>query len=308
MSFGPGGLPIFGIAFSRRLSKPLEELANAAGAIAGGARDRVVRELPGQSEVAALTRAFNTMTGELAANEERLRRTERVAAWQEIARRIAHEIKNPLTPIQMSIQGLQRARAKGPETFDALFSECTETVLEEVRRLRDIVTEFSQFARLPAPQRQAIDLSDLVGAVIALHREAAEGVTLVQTGALSGEVHADADQLKQVLTNLVQNSLDAIQEAGSDDGRIEVNLGATASGEVNLTVQDNGPGMNAEARSALFTPYYTTKETGTGLGLAIVDRIVAEHGGRIDVRSEEGVGTEISVILPADAPGDRTPG
>jgi two-component system nitrogen regulation sensor histidine kinase NtrY len=284
---------------SRRLARPLERLASAAAAIASGARDERVPEVSGRDEIAMLTHAFNQMTEELSESEDQLRHAERIGAWQEIARRIAHEIKNPLFPIQMSIETLQKVHERKHPDFEEIFEESTRTILEEVERMGRIVTEFRDFARLPAPQLASIDLSSLLRAVIVLHREVSSGVEVEWDGPDDVCVMADADQMTAVATNLVKNAIEAHGLQPAEGARVTVRLRTTEEHGVRWAVEDNGAGMPDEVRAKLFTPYFTTKVAGTGLGLAITHRIVVEHGGRIGVSSEVGRGTRFEVQLPA---------
>lgn len=326
-----GLLALFlGLWFSRRLSRPLEELAEAASLVAEGRRDTVVRERRGNDEVGQLTRAFNQMTLDLAAGEERLRQSERVAAWREIARRIAHEIKNPLFPIQMSIETLQKVWKRQHPDFEEIFEESTETILEEVERMKRIVTEFSDFARMPAPKPVRTDLVGLCSSVVSFHRDVDENVS-VSLEAQDGSddqavwVNVDLDQLRQVLMNLVQNAVEAVQKAPTAGAFPEVSIGGAPLADPSLsieepapighggavlvaigqsgphavvTISDDGPGIPEETLGRLFTPYFTTKPTGTGLGLAIVQKIVDEHGGTVRVTSTVGEGATFTITLP----------
>jgi nitrogen fixation/metabolism regulation signal transduction histidine kinase len=289
-----GGLALallLGAAVARRTSQPLVELADGARAVSRGELEVQVRAR-GQDEVGELGRAFNKMTADLKGAREQLVRAERVAAWREIAQRIAHEIKNPLTPIQMAIETLERARKRGADGFDALFAESARTVLDEVARLKTIVAEFSSFARLPAPELAPCDLGEVVEAALALY---AAGQVPLERELAAGlpKVRADRDQMMQVLVNLLENARDAI--AAREDGRIHVRTRAV-DGRVELEVADNGPGLSPEARDKLFTPYFTTKTGGTGLGLAIVHRIVTDHGGEIRIAGEGGA--TFTIVLP----------
>lgn len=286
---------LLGLWFSARLSRPLEELAEAASQVASGRRDPVVRETRGKDEIAQLTRAFNQMTLDLAAGEERLRQSERVAAWREIARRIAHEIKNPLFPIQMSIETLQKVWRRQHPDFEEIFDESTETILEEVERMKRIVTEFSDFARMPAPKPERLDLGELCGTVVGFHRDSYDDLEITLQAGEPVWVSVDPDQWRQVMTNLVQNAIEAM--ADSELRRLLVVVG-TVDGRARIEVADSGPGMNEETQGRLFTPYFTTKATGTGLGLAIVHRIVEEHRGSVRVESEEGAGARFIIELP----------
>ena len=287
-----------GIWLWRRLSRPLERLAEASMAVAAGSRDAFVPELKGRDEVASLTRTFNMMTVDLRESEERLRQSERVAAWREIARRIAHEIKNPLFPIQMSIETLKKAYDRKHPDLDEFFEESTETVLEEVARMKRIVTEFSDFARMPAPRPERLDLAEMAGDVLAFHRDTAPEVQQRLVGSESLFAEVDHDQMRQVLTNLVQNAQDALKGDLPNAPVLEVRVEPAGDDALRVVVTDNGPGMSKDTLARLFTPYFTTKSAGTGLGLAIVHRIVAEHNGTVSVDSEPGVGTRFVVQLP----------
>jgi nitrogen fixation/metabolism regulation signal transduction histidine kinase len=221
--------------------------------------------------------------------------SERVAAWQEVARRLAHEIKNPLTPIRMSLETLLAASQRGPldDRFKGLFTESARAVLEEVDRLKRIVDEFSQFARLPRPELAQLDLADVVQAVMALYAEH-DGVgyeVVLEKGAV---VSIDRDQLTQVLVNLVKNAEEAM--AGRK-GSIHVRV--KKGPEVLLEVEDEGPGIPPALKARLFEPYVTTKPQGTGLGLAIALRICQEHGGRLEVFDGAAGGALFRVSLPA---------
>ncbi|MCC6624044.1 MAG: HAMP domain-containing protein [Deltaproteobacteria bacterium] len=318
-AFGAAAL-LIGLFLARRLTRPLEALAAAATDVAGGARDKRVPVPRARDEVRRLTEAFNQMTEDLVASEEKLRQTERVAAWREIARRIAHEIKNPLSPIQMSIETLKKVWERRHPEFEAIFQESTATILEEVQRMKRIVTEFSDFARMPAPRPHPTELVELVTQVTNLAKETAPPGTEVEViGRAPETARVDPDQIRQAVLNLVKNALEALASKPPKDGetrQLEVRVepdGASATGpdgpgaagaseRVRIVVTDNGPGMSPETKQRLFTPYFTTKSQGTGLGLAMVQRIVGEHEGTIRVDSEVGMGTRFVVRLPRAGP------
>ena len=285
---------VVGAFVVRQVTGRLGKVAAAAAAVADG--DLGVTIPPGaQDEVGDLVRAFNMMTGDLRDARERLVHAERIAAWQEIARRIAHEIKNPLTPIQLSIETLRRAHQLARPEFDEILEESTTTILEEVQRLRRIVSEFSEFARMPKPQLAPCDLNDVLRHALGLHD--ADGVA-VETHLEENlpEVNADREQLMQVLHNLLGNAKDAV--GGEDKPRIQLHSFRLHDG-LGFTVEDNGHGFDETVRQRIFTPYFTTKEgQGTGLGLAIVHRIVVEHGGTVEVAGSPGRGASFTVRLP----------
>ena len=252
-------------------------------------------ETRASGEVKDLVDAFNRMTADLAATTARAASAERVAAWREVARRLAHEVKNPLTPVAMSVETLRDAWSRSRPDFGEIFDEGTRAIGEEVRRLARIVDEFGRFARLPAPDPHPIAVEELVGAALALYPEA-QGSARLEREIEAGlpTVRVDRDQLLQVLHNLVRNGLEAI------GGRGTVRVSARREGDgVAIAVSDDGPGIHREDLSRVFEPYFTTKEAGTGLGLAVAQRIVEEHGGRIEVTSSPGHGATFTVRLPA---------
>ncbi len=282
-----------GRLLASRVTRPVEALRDAAARVAGGELGARV-DVRATGEVGDLVRAFNEMTSDLAQSRTRLAQAERVAAWREVARRLAHEIKNPLTPIAMSVETLRDALEKQRPDFREIFEEGTRAISDEVRRLKKIVDEFSRFARLPAPEREPVAPEELVQSVLALFPEAPPGVTLsreVEPGL--PPVLADRDQVLQVLLNLVRNGLDALAAGGALRVRA-----ARAAGAVAFTVSDSGPGIARDDLARVFEPYFTTKEGGTGLGLAIAHRIAEEHGGRLEVVSEPGEGAAFTLTLP----------
>jgi two-component system, NtrC family, nitrogen regulation sensor histidine kinase NtrY len=282
-----------GTLLAARITRPLEALRAGAARVAGGDLGGRV-EVRAGGEVGELVRAFNAMTADLATGRARLAQAERIAAWREVARRLAHEIKNPLTPIAMSVETLRDAHAKGREDFDEIFDEGTRAIGEEVRRLKRIVDEFSRFARLPAPERAVVTPDELVAAVLALFPAAPAGVEVRREVAPElPPVWADRDQVLQVLLNLVRNALDAMPAGGT------LTVAARPDGEaVVFEVADTGAGIPREDVERVFEPYFTTKEGGTGLGLAIARRIAEEHGGTLEVESVVGQGARFSLRVP----------
>jgi nitrogen fixation/metabolism regulation signal transduction histidine kinase len=235
------------------------------------------------------------MTHELVEQRDRLVQAERVAAWRELARRLAHELKNPLFPLQITVENMQRAREKYPEQFDEVFREGTSTLLVELANLKQIIGRFSDFAKMPAPEMQPVNLNDLVTETMRLF-EAQLGKAgiraSVQLDPALRPVQVDGEQVTWVLRNLILNAVDAMP----DGGTLAVRTVALGAG-VRLEVSDTGQGLTPEECERLFTPYYTTKTHGTGLGLAIVQSVVSDHKGRISVESEKGKGTTFRIDL-----------
>lgn len=299
---------LLAVVLGRSLARPLRELAHETREVVTG-EPRPVKARGGK-ELEELATSFNATIDELTRMKKRLAVTERIAARREIARQIAHEIKNPLAPIRAAVETLRRLRARGDERFDEYFDEATRTVLEEVHRIAHIVGEFTKFQRLPAPNPEPMDLGAAAKHVVSLHAVDPE---MIQTGGGPTEprvelvleeipeVRADRDQIIQVLTNLVQNGLDAAGAVRSDP-RVLVSIRLLDQAHVRITVRDNGPGVPEEMRERLFEPYATSKPTGTGLGLAICQRIVFEHGGEISYRPATKGGAVFEVRLPVSGP------
>ncbi len=223
-------------------------------------------------------------------------RAQRVAAWREVARRLAHEIKNPLTPIQLSAERLRRHFAGAPPAARALVEECTATIVGEVESLKGLVDEFSQFARMPAPRSVPTDLHQLIADTLALYNGIFTDVRIDRECAAEMPlVRLDPEQIRRVIINLVDNAVEAMDRRGRILVETQRDL---ANGLIRVVVADDGPGIPPAEREKLFLPYYSTKRRGSGLGLAIVRRIVAEHGGSIDVGENTPRGTRFTIELP----------
>jgi len=286
---------------SGRFSRPVEELAAASREIADGNWNARV-ELHSHDEFGELGRTFNSMTTQLVSQRDKLVQTERVAAWRELARRLAHELKNPLFPLQITVENLVRARSLPGDEFDEVFKESTRTLLEELAHLMSIIGRFSDFSRMPKPQLQPVDVNALILRVMNLHAaqlaSAAHPVSL-QTSLdnAAGTIDADEELLYRVISNLVLNAVDAMPEGGT------ITMTTRANGnDVEIKISDTGIGMTPEESARLFTPYYTTKQHGTGLGLAIAQSVVSDHHGILSVESKQGQGSSFILQLPRRQP------
>jgi two-component system nitrogen regulation sensor histidine kinase NtrY len=223
-------------------------------------------------------------------------RAQKVAAWREVARRLAHEIKNPLTPIQLCAERMRRHFSSAPAATQALVEECTSTIVGEVDSLKALVDEFSQFARMPAPRAAPTDLHALLNEALALYQGLLGEVTFERRFASQlPKVRVDGEQMRRVIINLVDNAIEAMNRSGVIT--IETQHDSAAN-LVRFVVSDNGPGIPVGEREKLFMPYYSTKRRGSGLGLAIVRRIVAEHGGTIEAGENSPKGTKFTIELP----------
>lgn len=296
-----GGATLFvallaAFVLSRGLARPLVELAEQARLAMQGEPRPILAQGPREVEESAA--AFNRAIEDLVQLRGRLAATERIAAWREIAQRVAHEIKNPLAPIRAALETLRRLRARNDPEFQAYFEEATHTALQEVNRINHIVSEFTEFARMPPPNPAPLDLVELADQVVSLHGNL--GTSIRFSHAPCPVVRADRDQIVQVLTNLLQNALDAVKAIA--EPRVEVDLKPVAQNRVRVGVRDNGPGIRQDLRERLFLPYATSKAQGTGLGLSIAQRLVIEHGGEIGFLEPESGGTEFFFTLPCDGP------
>ena len=284
-----------------RVTRPVVQLASAAQEVAFGNWDTRV-EVSGHDEVAQLAESFNRMTSELLAQKERLVQTERVAAWRELARRLAHELKNPLFPLQLTVENLMRARTQSPEQFEEVFRESSQTLLAEISNLKAIIGRFSDFSKMPQPQQQPVQVNEIVSAVAQLFQaqlrapgRSAIACKLELDDALP-VITADPELLHRALSNLVLNAMDAMPNGG------ELTLQTRAQdGTIGIEVADTGSGLTPEECERIFTPYYTSKQHGTGLGLAIVQSVISDHHGRISVRSQPGRGTTFVIELPRNS-------
>ena len=272
-----------------RVTRPLRQLTASVRQVAGGNWDTRAY-IKSSDEVGQLARDFNHMTEQLSEQRDRMIQAERVAAWRELARRLAHELKNPLFPLQITVENLQRARATSPDQFEEVFRESTSTLLSELGNLKTIIGRFSDFAKMPAPELEPIDFNGIVRDVVQLFeaqmhapgRPPIEAKLLLNAGL--PPVPADPEQIPRALHNLILNAMDAMPPRGARFPVPRDSLERKA-GARSLRYRQ---GLTAEECERLFTPYYTTKTHGTGLGLAIVQSVVSDHHGRISVHSRPG--------------------
>jgi signal transduction histidine kinase len=302
ITYGVAGAGIlFAIAASlwiaARVSRPIEQLAEAAGEVADGRWDTYVH-IDTHDEVGELAKSFNRMTSQLVEQRERLVQSERVAAWRELARRLAHELKNPLFPLQLTVENMVRARLLSATEFDEVFVESTETLKAEITNLKTIIGRFSDFSKMPKPQEAEIDAREVIRRVLALYEPALKEREhpIAQRTEIAERpltISADTELLHRALSNLILNAIDAMPEGGT----LSVSAGRKDR-VVRIRVSDTGKGLTPEECERLFTPYYTTKEYGTGLGLAIVQSVVADHRGTVSVESTPGNGATFVIDLP----------
>jgi two-component system nitrogen regulation sensor histidine kinase NtrY len=284
--------------FAARVTRPVISLANAARRVAAGDLGAKV-DVESGDELGELAAAFNRMTEDLVQQKDRTLQAERVAAWRELARRLAHELKNPLFPLQVTVENLMRAKQKSPALFEEVFNEGTTTLLAEINNLKIIIGRFSEFSKMPQPQRRPTQVNEVVRSVLRVFHAQLQQKNQIsvrtELAVTLPEISVDPDLLHRALQNLVLNAIDAMPQGG------ELTLRTGAHGDhVEISVSDTGSGLTQEECGRLFTPYYTTKQQGTGLGLAIVQSVVSDHGGKISVESTQERGTTFRIELPCE--------
>ncbi|MBT6177093.1 MAG: HAMP domain-containing histidine kinase [Deltaproteobacteria bacterium] len=294
---------VMGFFLGHHIGRPLSLLSKASLRLADGELDARVETPPrAVAEVGQLVESFNLMASELEQNRERLLHAERVATWQEIAKGLAHELKNPLTPILGALKVVRRARDKQHPDFDLILQEQSFAVEEEVMRLKNMADSFARFARLPDPLPEPICLLELLDTVLSLYA-GADKIAVEKNFPEEAPMVADAERLRTLFTNLVKNASDAMAGEGTVRAFVKVMFESGVSGyEVRL--EDTGPGIAPQVMDKLFMPYVTTKaDGGTGLGLALGLRIVTEMGGRISVDADYESGAAFVIWLPAASHG-----
>jgi nitrogen fixation/metabolism regulation signal transduction histidine kinase len=295
-----------GLFVARRATGRVATLRDAARRVGEGDLD--VRVAPrGSDELDELGRAFDRMVAELGDARSRLGYLQKVSAWQEVARRLAHEIKNPLTPIQLAVQELASKYNGGDPAYKRLLATAQEILTEEVGAIRRLVDDFSAFAKLPKVEPEPLDLAQVVEDFARAHPEWHDALKLAPNGHVGAL--CDRMMLGRVLANLVENAAQAATEAGRQP---QIHVAVTSSAAENaaqILVDDNGPGVPDKLRDRIFDPYFTSKAQGTGLGLAIVRKIMLDHGGdiRVDDKPSPLGGARFVVTLPT-ADGARTTG
>jgi signal transduction histidine kinase len=291
-----------GYWMAERIADPVNRLTRATRRIARGELDARIAATS-SDELRRLVEDFNQMAADLQRQRAELERTQRLEAWADMARQVAHDIKNPLTPIQLSAEHAQRVNLDRGRPLSPALDECVTTILKQVRLLRQISAEFSSFASSPVPRPQPTDVASLVEEVIGPYRLGLSGRIEIETrGQADVPAAVDRTLFARALTNVIENALHAMPGTGRLTITTAVRHASDAANDgraIAVEIADTGVGMDAEALARIFEPYFSTKATGTGLGLTIAKRNVELNGGRIDVRSERGVGTTVTLTVPA---------
>ena len=288
------------ISFASRLTKPIINLIGASDSISKGALDVKVPELETDEEFKQLNKNFNQMIERLKEQQDKLLITERYEAWETVARKLAHEIKNPLTPIQLSIDSLREKYKNKLSNQSQDFEKYLETINRQIKDIEKLVNEFSNFARMPRPILKKINIISIINNVLDLIKMSSKhSINLIQKSKHT-EIHADEDQLNRVFINLIKNSeeafLDNLKKDPNFKGNIDIEI-TDNNDYIVCRLSDNGPGIT-DSKKAM-TPYFTTKKTGTGLGLPIVSKIINEHSGKFSIRNKKKEnGTITNIWLP----------
>jgi two-component system, NtrC family, nitrogen regulation sensor histidine kinase NtrY len=288
------------ITFASRLTKPIVNLIGASDAISKGALDVKVQDLETDDEFTQLNKNFNSMIERLKEQQDKLLITERYEAWESVARKLAHEIKNPLTPIQLSIDNLREKYKNKLPKDDKNFERYLETINRQIKDIEKLVNEFSNFARMPRPILKKIDITKLINTSLDFIKFSSKNSINLIKKTKNQFVNGDEDQLNRVFINLIKNSeesfFEKIEKNPNFKGNIDIEISSN-NDYIIIILTDNGTGIT-DAKKAM-TPYFTTKKTGTGLGLPIVTKIINEHSGNFSIQNKtDGNGTIVKISFP----------
>lgn len=306
---------LFSFLFARRISRPIINLANATKKVSLGESD-IRLEKTEEGEMGILIDSFNQMVSDLDAKSEELMHTQRIAAWKEVAQRMAHEIKNPLTPIQLSAQRIQRKfQNSKSENLESVIFDATETIIGQVRVLEHLVKEFSEFARMPVPVLINQNLNPILEEAVALFKDTTDIEFELKLAENLPEVFLDKRLFLGVINNLIKNAVEAIQS--SENSKDEMDILSLKRKKIRIMsklqkkalrksivieIDDSGPGLKQEWREKIFEPYFSTKEKhGSGIGLAIVQKTIIDHHGHIAVENSKLGGCKFRIELPLDS-------
>ncbi|MDA8886860.1 HAMP domain-containing histidine kinase, partial [Bacteroidia bacterium] len=288
-----GGI-LLAYIISKQISKPLVLIREKiAKTVLLGENELITYNR--DDEIGQLVKQYNKMVMELEESANQMAETEREGAWREMAKQVAHEIKNPLTPMKLSVQHLQRAYDAGPsEKLDALFSKTSRLLIDQINSLSTLASEFGNFAQMPEDKFEVFDVSKILAGTADLFKQS-ENVEIFANISLDALTIADPEQIRRVFNNLIKNAIQAIPEGRK--GKIQVQLNSTNT-EISIDIKDNGKGIPKELYKKVFVPNFSTKNSGMGLGLAICRKIVESAGGKVSFVSEVDKGTTFNVTLP----------
>jgi two-component system, NtrC family, nitrogen regulation sensor histidine kinase NtrY len=288
---------VLGYFLVSRITKPLKTLTEATQRLAHDELDLAI-EAKGGGEITRLIASFNKMAHDLKTAREQRAIAERRATWQHVARTIAHEIKNPLTPIKLSTERMYEKFLNNSKDFPEVIKSTTNTVLNEINNLQKLVETFHRYAKFPDPVLASQSLEEIVREVASLQSSGKIPIETEIAPALP-QISLDKGQIKEALANLIKNGIEAVEAVGRP-GKITVKC-VKVEKDICLSIIDNGCGISLENQKKLFQPYFTTKKHGNGIGLALTERIITLNGGKIACESTEGVGTTFTIILPMNS-------
>jgi nitrogen fixation/metabolism regulation signal transduction histidine kinase len=287
-------IAIIATTFANRIAAPIHRLTSATKRVARGDLNVTVGAASADGEIGELIRSFEMMTKELAHNRDELVRAERELAWKEMAKQVAHEIKNPLTPMKLSIQHLRQTYKDKVTDFDRVFDEVSRTIIEQIDTLSRIAGEFARFARMPKANLEVLDINSVVREAVSLFQQDEDMSFEMSLAEHLPGVRSDKEEIRRSFINIIRNGVQAMSNSGSFSIR-----SWSEHGSVLIAFEDRGVGMSDEIKSKLFQPNFSTKTDGMGLGLAITRKSIDDAGGTITVDSSLGKGTTVTVILPA---------
>jgi nitrogen fixation/metabolism regulation signal transduction histidine kinase len=286
---------------ANRIAAPLQRLTALTRDVAAGDLQIAARLPRAEGEIGDLVHAFESMTLDLRASRDNLVQAERELAWKEMARQVAHEIKNPLTPMRLSIQHLRQTYRDRVPDFGEILDQVTRTVIEQIDTLSRIASEFSSFARMPLRILEACDVREVVTAAVQLFEQDVRVTFDVNTDANLPPLRADREELRRAFINIIRNGVQAM----NGTGRMVITV-TRETGRFRISFRDSGTGIPDELKSKLFQPNFSTKTDGMGLGLAIVKKTIDDLGGAVRIESEIGKGTTVIVELPFEESGEPT--
>ncbi|RMG72330.1 MAG: HAMP domain-containing protein [Bacteroidetes bacterium] len=287
-------LNLVAVVVSGTITRPLSMIQQRLSATNLGNVNEPI-EYTAKDEIGAIVAAYNQMVAQLAESEEKLSQTQREQAWRQMARQVAHEIKNPLTPMKLSIQHLMRAQKEGGPHFEKMFEKVMKTLMVQIESMVRIANSFSEFAKMPEPVKGQVNVTAVLMEVVDLYTQSEEALWLIDVPQAPFWAVGDRDQLSRCFNNVIKNALQAVEE----DGIIKISM-EDLRDRAHIEIKDNGKGIPAELGNRVFEPSFSTKTSGMGLGLAIVKRIIDGMGGTITFRSQEGEGTVFIIEIPAE--------
>ena len=292
---------ILSINFASRLTTPIINLITASEKISSGDLNAKVIQIETDKEFKKLNLNFNSMIDKLKKQQDKLLLSERHAAWESVARKLAHEIKNPLTPIQLSIDRIREKYLNKIGHKDENLSDYLDTITKQIKDIEFLVNEFSGFARMPKPVLKKVDINKIISRSVNLHKLSELDLNfMVSNGKSSNNINGDEEQLNRVFINLIKNSIESINEMKSENvdfkGKISIDIKGD-SDYIYVTIVDNGVGFKQADKAKMITPYYTTKKKGTGLGLAIVTKVISDHNSTILFDSVKN-GAKVEILFP----------